>query len=118
MDDYTHTSMETKLVHRNLQAKLTPGKGKFTMLNTRRQGKSLMAETWRMIQFKMQTCEKMREQLLVDYCILYERFQPAEAIRDKILNEEDRFVRVLDGTEKEFLTKQYTLLKEMKRNRL
>ena len=77
-----------------------------------------MANTWRMLQFKMQTCEEMRRQLLVDYCILCDTFGPATVIRDKILNEEERFVRVLNGTEKEFLTKQYSLLQEMKRNRL
>ena len=109
VEDYMRIFTETKLV-RKVEI-IDVG------VMSRRQGKSLMKRTWKVLKFRMQSREEMREQLLVDYCFMYDEFHAAEAIRDKILNEEERFLRVLDGTEQNFLIKQFELLEEMTRNR-
>lgn len=84
---------------------------------SRRQGKSLMASTLKLLRFKMLTDAKKQKFLLKNYGILFDDLHAAAEIRDKILNEEERFVRILDGTEGDFLIEQYKLLEEMTRNR-
>lgn len=109
VEDYMRTFTETKLGRKVDTIDIS--------MVSRRTGKSIMGEAFATLKFRILGHEKMREQLLVDYCILCDEFGPATVIRDKIENEEERFVRMLDGTETDFLVKQFALLRQMKRNR-
>jgi len=87
---------------------------RFTMM-PRRIGKSEMTKVWRRLTFNHKRPLEKIDIILEEFDQLFKVNVEADEIRKEVINEEERFKRLLDGTENEFLKIAYDKLYKLRK---